>query len=107
MGHHLDIAGPIDVESPDPAGVVDGVPTIGFRRLAEFPSSKIGVWEMTPGAVAEVEVDEVCLILSGSATVRFEDGQSLSLRPGSAIRLNRGEKTTWVVHATLRKIYIC
>jgi uncharacterized cupin superfamily protein len=106
MNHLLDVTGPIDSQ-PAQASVADGAPAIGFRRLAEFAASKVGVWEMTPGTVTDVEVDEVFFVLAGSATLVFEDETTLTLSPGATVRLHAGDKTTWTVHETLRKIYIC
>jgi uncharacterized cupin superfamily protein len=107
MNRILDVTGPIDTQLQHDSSVVAGMPRIGFRRLAEFPAAKVGVWEMTPGTVTDVEVDEVCFILSGTGMVIFEDGAEIALQPGSTIRLHAGDNTTWVVHETLRKIYIC
>ena len=41
-----------------------------------------------------------------SASVSFDDGESVELGPGSVVRLRAGEHTTWVVRETLRKIYV-
>ena len=47
------------------------------------------------------------VVLSGSATVSFDDdGEQVDLAPGSVVRLRAGERTTWVVRETLRKIYV-
>ena len=35
-----------------------------------------------------------------------DDGEQVELRPGSVVRLRAGERTTWVVHETIRKIYV-
>ena len=46
-------------------------------------------------------------MLSGSGTVSFDDdGEEVELRPGSVVRLRAGERTTWVVRETIRKIYV-
>ena len=44
-------------------------------------------------------------MLSGSATVEFEDGTVLELGPCSTVRLRAGDRTTWTVRETLRKLY--
>ena len=38
--------------------------------------------------------------------VSFDDGERVSLGPGSVVRLRAGEHTTWVVHETIRTIYV-
>ncbi|NKX52454.1 cupin domain-containing protein, partial [Arthrobacter deserti] len=59
------------------------------------------------GAMHDVEADEVCLVTAGHATVRFHDeDRTAELRPGSLLALRAGMRTTWVVHETLRKVYI-
>jgi uncharacterized cupin superfamily protein len=95
----LDIA-----HEPVPADqVVAGTPTAGYVEL----SDTIGVWEMTRGAMSDVEADEVYVVLSGDATVEFVDPAlpSIALRPGSVVRLEAGMSTVWTVRDTLRKVY--
>ena len=66
------------------------------------------MWEMTPGAMRDVEVDEVFVVLAGDATVEFVDPAlpSIELRPGSVVRLEAGMRTVWTVRETLRKVYV-
>lgn len=45
------------------------------------------------------------VVLSGRATVAFEDGPTLEVGPGDACRLRAGQRTVWTVHETLRKVY--
>lgn len=68
--------------------------------------AEIGTWEMAPGTDHDTEVDEVFVVLAGRGTVTFEDGEVLELVPGTAVRLRAGERTTWVVTETLRKVYV-
>lgn len=86
--------------------VVSGNPTTGIEALAEFEGVEVGVWEITPGTVTDVEVDEVFVVLSGHATLRRDDGSESELVAGSVGRLEDGEETEWEVHETLRKIYL-
>lgn len=102
----LDVAAAVPTTPLDPATVVDGTPEAGSRALAAVAGVEVGVWEMSPGTATDVEVDEVFVVLSGAATVSFEDGESVELGPGSVVRLRSGEHTTWVVRETLRKIYV-
>jgi uncharacterized cupin superfamily protein len=84
--------------------VVAGSPTTGIHEIDE----STGVWEMTPGAMSDVEVDELFVVLAGEATVGFIDPAlpSIELRPGSVVRLEAGMRTVWTVRETLRKVYI-
>ncbi|MFG2044939.1 cupin domain-containing protein [Dactylosporangium sp. NPDC048998] len=106
MRHVLNTSGPIPTAPVDESQVIEGSPQAGSRALAAVAGAEVGVWEMTPGTSTDVEIDEVFVVLSGSATVAFEDGSILTLSPGAAARLHAGDKTTWTVHETLRKIYI-
>jgi uncharacterized cupin superfamily protein len=94
------------VHEPLPADqVVSGSPTTGSLVLDERDGREIGVWEMTPGVATDVEVDEVFVVLSGSATVEGVEAEPLELGPGSTVTLRAGTRTTWTVRETLRKIY--
>ena len=103
----LDVAATVPTTPLDPGTVVDGAPAAGSRALAAVSGVEVGVWEMTPGTATDVEVDEVFVVLSGSGTVCFDDdGEQVELAPGSVVRLRAGERTTWVVRETIRKIYV-
>ncbi|MBN9605261.1 MAG: cupin domain-containing protein [Actinomycetales bacterium] len=87
--------------------VVAGSPTTGYRVLGEIGGAELGVWEMTAGATRDVEVDEVFVVLAGSATVAFDDGRApLELAPGTVARLAEGDATVWTVRETLRKLVL-
>jgi uncharacterized cupin superfamily protein len=91
--------------TPVPADqVVAGAPATGLVELTDT----IGVWEHTPGTSTDVEVDEVFVVLSGSATVSFEEPElpAIELRPGSIVQLTAGMRTVWTVRETLRKVYV-
>ncbi|MGA6127271.1 MULTISPECIES: cupin domain-containing protein [unclassified Microbacterium] len=81
--------------------VVAGAPETGWVELTE----SVGVWEHTPGTSTDVEVDEVFVVLSGRATVRWAGGE-LVLFPGAVGRLSAGTATEWTVTETLRKVYV-
>ena len=85
--------------------VIAGAPTTGIAILVEG-EPEIGVWEMTPGAATDVEVDEVFVVLSGSATLVMPGVDPVELIAGSVVQLAAGMSTTWTVHETLRKIYV-
>ena len=86
---------------------VDGDPRTGAVELTDFHGVEVGVWEMTPGVATDVEVDEVFIVLAGSATIEFGDGSpALHVGPGDVVRLAAGAETTWTVTETLRKVYL-
>jgi uncharacterized cupin superfamily protein len=67
-----------------------------------------GIWECDPGEFTAARDDhtEICQILSGSGTVRGDDGVSAELGPGSLLVLPLGWRGTWVVRETIRKTYV-
>ena len=91
-----------------PAGqAVGGEPQTGSIAIDEFAGLEVGVWEMTPGVMRDVEEDEVFVVLSGSATVGFADGSpTLHLGPGDVVKLAAGAETVWTVTETVRKVYV-
>ena len=101
--------GAVDVEldhEPVPVGqVVTGSPATGSRALGSFDGHEVGVWEMTPGAMSDVEADELFVVVSGRATVEFVDtGAWMLLGPGDVVQLRAGAHTIWRVTETLRKV---
>ncbi|MEO6942933.1 MAG: cupin domain-containing protein [Terrimesophilobacter sp.] len=96
------------LHSPVPvAQVREGAPTASATALGEFAGKEVGVWEITPGTVTDVEADELFVVLSGAATVVFVDEDRFEhLRPGSVMRLEAGQRTVWTVTETIRKVYV-
>ncbi|BBY59398.1 cupin domain-containing protein [Mycolicibacterium sarraceniae] len=93
---------------PAPADqAVTGDPHTGVAELGEFGGLQVGVWEMTPGVMRDVEADELFVVLCGAATVEFDDGSpTLTLGAGDVVRLAEGTTTVWTVTETLRKVYL-
>jgi len=97
------------VHEPLPAAdVVSGGPTTAVHALATLGGTEVGIWEMTPGTASDTETDEVFVVLSGRASIAFDDPElpDLDVAPGSVVRLAEGQRTVWTVTETLRKIYI-
>lgn len=91
------------------AQIVAGSPSTGGIVLDSWFGKELGVWQMTPGEMMDVESDELCVILSGTGFVRRTIGDSVidqPLMPGAVFRLRNGEETLWVVTETIRKIYL-
>ncbi len=102
------VAAPLD-RSPLPEDqVISGPePTVGNLPLGALAGVSVGIWEIGPSVTRDVEADEMFVVLTGSATVSFEDGTpDLTLRPGTVARLLVGQRTRWAVTETLRKIYV-
>ncbi|MGY1813568.1 cupin domain-containing protein [Blastococcus sp. SYSU D00820] len=89
----------------DPATVRAGAPEAALAEL-EDGDGAVGVWELGPGIVTDVEEDEVFVVLSGRGTVTFPDGSTIPLGPGTVVRLRAGDRTVWQVSETLRKVYV-
>jgi hypothetical protein len=97
----------LDLDPVPAAQVVAGEPSTGYVALGEYLGQEYGVWEMTPGAMTDVEADELFTVVSGAATVEVvADATTITLAPGSVVRLTAGMKTVWTVTATLRKVYL-
>jgi uncharacterized cupin superfamily protein len=99
----------LDLE-PSPlasSDIVGGSPEAHVSTVVDTPTLSVGVWELTPGTVTDTEIEEVFVVLSGSAVVEFaEDDRILQLSPGTIGRLGAGAQTRWTVTETLRKVYI-
>lgn len=100
----------LQLETEVAQGAVAGNPVIGHLSLEDEPSLSIGVWEITPGTVTDIEVDEVFVVLEGDGTVDVEaddrhDATSFTLKAGDVVRLSAGMRTTWTIRRTLRKVY--
>jgi len=97
---------PVPLTPVPAAQVVEGTPATGSIDLDE--DMGIGVWEMTPGAMTDVEIDEVFVVVAGAATVEFVDPElpAIELSPGAIVRLEAGMRTVWRVREALRKVYL-
>jgi uncharacterized cupin superfamily protein len=108
LGFALSVAdAELEPSELDPAQVVSGEPRVSELVLAESEDGRVlrGIWQMTPGVVTDTESDEIFVVVSGRATVEFEDGTVLRVGPGDVAVLTEGARTTWTVHETLRKVY--
>ncbi|WP_327675188.1 cupin domain-containing protein [Kitasatospora sp. NBC_00458] len=97
----------LEVEPLDPAQIVSGTPQITGKVLRESADGRRiqGIWQITPGVVTDTEAEELFVVISGRATIEFENGPTLHVGPGDAAILHEGDRTTWTVHETLRKAY--
>lgn len=88
--------------------VVAGHPTTTVRELVPPTGvdAAIGIWEHTAGTSVDVEADEVFVVLTGRASVTYDDGTRFDIGPGSVVGTPAGVHSTWTVHETLRKVYV-
>jgi uncharacterized cupin superfamily protein len=96
----------VALEPIDPAVIVTGSPGAAATPLALLDTVEIGVWEMSIGTARDTEVDEVFVVIAGSATVEVAGGPRYDVGAGDIVRLNAGDQTTWTVHESLRKVYV-
>ncbi|ALE05887.1 cupin [Arthrobacter sp. ERGS1:01] len=88
-----------------------GTPATAMLALGEHNGLELGIWEMTAGAMTDVEADEIFIVLSGVATVEiaaFDGAPAVTLTPaaGDIVQLREGMRTVWTVSETFRKIYL-
>lgn len=96
----------LDDDPLDADSVLEGTPTTRWTELWSTPDGDSrGIWEITPGVVTDVEADEMFVVLSGRATIEIDGGDTLEVGPGDLVLLDRGARTTWRVHETLRKVF--
>ncbi|TVZ96418.1 cupin domain-containing protein [Streptomyces sp. BK340] len=97
----------LEPEPLDPEQIVSGNPEVTGKVVWESADGRQirGIWQITPGVVTDTEADELFVVISGSATIEFEDGPTLRVGPGDMAVLRAGDRTTWTVHETLRKAY--
>ena len=92
------------VEPVGPDGASAALATAG--AILSDGTHEVGLWEAGPGADADIEGDEVFLVLAGAGSVTFEDGSVVGLRPGVLVRLHEGDRTTWTITERVRKLYL-
>ncbi|KUL40157.1 cupin domain-containing protein [Actinoplanes awajinensis] len=94
-------------EPVHPDEVVAGAPTTGAVTVTTLDGLGVeaGIWEMSAGAVRDVEAEEAFLVLSGRATIAT-GGETYAVGPGDLVRLAEGTTTVWTVTEPLRKLYV-
>jgi uncharacterized cupin superfamily protein len=97
---------PLEAYDLEDDEIVDGTPTTAEVAVTTIGDVEVGIWQITPGTVRDVEKDEVFVVLEGEGTIRFADGEVGELGAGSLVRLHAGEVTEWEIRRTLRKVYV-
>ena len=77
-------------------------------RAWEGQGIRTGIWEVTPGTFSSTRdgYDEICQIITGTATISEPDGSTFEIGPGSLFVTPAGWEGTWTVHETLRKMWV-
>jgi uncharacterized cupin superfamily protein len=75
-------------------------------ELGSIGAGEVGIWQIDPGTVRDVEVDEVFVVLSGRATIRVDGWPDVVVAPGDVVRMQAGAATSWIVTERLRKVYL-
>jgi uncharacterized cupin superfamily protein len=91
--------------SPKPGSSTPGQQEAVVFLIGHAASAvKAGVWECTPGRFTVNRA--ICEILTGHATLIDEDKNELTLKPGDHFMVPKGFKGDWVIHETVRKIFV-
>jgi uncharacterized cupin superfamily protein len=97
----------IDLEAVEADDVENGSPTQGTIELGEIGGCEAGIWELRAGTVTDTEVDELFVVLSGSAVIELiDDGRRVEVHTGDVMRLVAGTRTRWIVADHIRKVYL-
>jgi uncharacterized cupin superfamily protein len=90
-----------------PERITPGTVTTANRIYEREDGGESGaVWEMTPGVLEGVKGEETFVIVSGRATIEFEDGRVSEIGPGSVGVIVGDDVARWIVHETLRKVVV-
>ncbi|WP_449283152.1 cupin domain-containing protein [Leucobacter sp.] len=97
----------IELEDVPAEDVVSGAPRQGVAELGSIAGAETGIWELRGGAVTDTEVDELFVVLSGSAIIELlDEDRAVEVGPGDVMRLLAGTRTRWTVEDHIRKVYI-
>lgn len=103
--HGRGVIVPLDPVPED--DVVSGTPRQGTRELGKIGDCEAGIWELRSGTVTDTEIDEVFIVLSGSATIELlDEGRTIDVAAGDVMQLVAGTRTRWIVDDHIRKVYI-
>ncbi|MBK0420512.1 cupin domain-containing protein [Leucobacter sp. CSA2] len=86
---------------------VSGKPLQAFVPLGTIGDVETGIWELRGGTVTDTEVDEIFVVIEGSAIIDFVDeDRRMEVGVGDVVRLVAGSRTRWNVQDRIRKVYI-
>ena len=99
---------PVQAYAIDPSRVLEGDPRPSAGLLWHSPSGDVhgGIWEVSEGVLAGVDVDELVYVVHGSVTVAYDDnGETFDLSAGDVATFSRGRTMTWRVHERFRAVF--
>ena len=93
--------------SPKPTAVTAGV-LEAAESLWSGAGLDVGYWECTPGRFTATRdgYTEICQLLSGRVTIEVEGQEPVTLGAGDTLVMPSGWRGVWVVHETVRKLYV-
>ena len=101
------ITADVALEDVPVGDVVSGAPRQGIAELGTIGTAEAGIWELRGGVVTDTEVDELFVVLSGSALIELlDEDRTVEVGPGDVMRLVAGTRTRWTVEDHIRKVYI-
>jgi uncharacterized cupin superfamily protein len=90
-----------------PERITAGTETTANLAWEREDSGEVGaVWQMTPGVLEGVKGAETFVVVSGRATIEFDDGRTSEIGPGSIGVIVEEDVARWTVHETLRKVIV-
>jgi len=88
--------------------VIEGTPRASMRidQGSANSTSRLGIWMCTPGTFSATEKgDELQTIIEGKLTLISEDGTHVKFGPGDSFYTEKGERLTWKITETVKKIF--
>ncbi|MGN6218873.1 MAG: cupin domain-containing protein [Microbacterium sp.] len=87
--------------------VIAGEPTASTFVVQDTPTHQVGLWRVTPGEFLtdHTGYTEYIHVLSGTGRLIDHDGAVLEIGPGTTVLMEPGWKGSWVVDATITKVY--
>ncbi len=96
----------LDPSPLDSVQIIGDEPDVRTLAVHADDAVVVGIWQHGPGVSTDVEADEMFVVLTGRATIEFDDHPSIECGPGDLVMLPAGASTRWTVHQTLRKVYV-
>ncbi|WP_082571080.1 cupin domain-containing protein [Agromyces sp. Root1464] len=93
--------------SPKATAVTDGV-LEASDSLWGRDGLDVGYWECTPGRFTATRdgYTAICQLLSGRVSIEVDGEEPVTLEAGDTLVMPSGWRGVWVVHETVRKLYV-
>ena len=79
------------------------------QRIGQLVTGEVGsgYWECFKGNIVidSYQMDEICFITEGSATLIGKGGEERTLRPGDVVLIPKGAYSHWVIPERVKKVY--